>query len=78
MLRAIVEQRDPLAWAKQPKSQAAADLLKSGVSSDRRLAEIFHRHVKDGVFDEAGNLVQRWDGRKWAMVSDEVLCGRVA
>lgn len=75
-MKSLDEHLDPLLWAKRPKSQAAADLIKSGVSSDRRLAKIFHQHVKDGVFDEGGSLVHRWDGRKWVMVSDDVRHGR--
>ena len=60
---------DPMMWAKRPKSQTAADLLKSGVSSDRRMEEIWRQHIADGICAEYGKLLQRWDGLRFVAAS---------
>lgn len=57
---------DPLLWAKKPKSQCALALLITGAKEgDKRLAEIHARHISDGVCDESGRLLNRWDGLRW-------------
>lgn len=54
---------DPLLWAKKPRAQAAMDLLISGAKEgDSRLAEIHANHLADGVCDDAGKLILRFDG----------------
>lgn len=68
-MKAFDEHLDPLLWAKRPKSQAAADLIKSGVSSDGRMAEIWQQHIADGICAEGGSLRQRWDGQRFVAVS---------
>jgi len=68
-MKAFDEHLDPLLWAKRPKSQAAADLIKSGVSSDRRLKEIWRHHISDGICAKDGNLLQRWDGLRFVAAS---------
>lgn len=61
---------DPLMWAKKPKSnyalQSVFDCARSG---DQRFAEIKDNLISDGVCDESGILLQRWDGLRWVMVS---------
>jgi hypothetical protein len=66
-MKAFDEHLDPLLWAKRPKSQSAMDLLIRGVKQggDPRLAEIYSGHLSDGVCDESGNLLRRWDGLRW-------------
>lgn len=62
----IDEELDPLLWAKKPKSQTALNLLRTGANEgDARLVEILSAHVRDGVCDESGKLLQRWDGLRW-------------
>jgi len=70
-MKAFDEHLDPLLWAKRPKSQAAADLIKSGVSSDRRLKEIWRQHISDGICAKDGNLLQRWDGLRWVSLNQD-------
>ncbi len=62
---------DPLLWAKRPKSQCALDLLMTGAKEgDSRLVEILAGHVRDGVCNESGKLLQRWDGQSWRRADD--------
>lgn len=57
---------DPLLWAKRPKSQQALDLLTAGAKGgDERLSAILEKHLADGVCNEAGKLLMRWDGVTW-------------
>jgi hypothetical protein len=57
---------DPLLWASRPKSQQALDLLRVGAKDgDAQLAAILDKHVSDGVCNEAGKLLLRWDGVTW-------------
>ncbi len=67
----ITDEIDPLLWAKRPKSQAAADLIKSGVASDRRLEEIWRQHIADGICAEDGKLLQRWDGLRLVSLNQD-------
>ncbi len=63
----VNEDLDPLLWAQRPKSQTALDLLMAGAKEgDTRLAEILAGHLRDGVCNEAGKLLQRWNGNSWA------------
>lgn len=50
MLAAIGEggRRDPMRWAKHPKSEAAVALLLRAAARDHRLREIVRGHVMDG------------------------------
>jgi len=67
-MKAFDEHLDPLLWAKRPKSQSAMDLLIRGVKQkdgDQRLVEIHSGHLANGICDESGNLLLRWDGVRW-------------
>ena len=70
-MKAFDEHLDPLLWAKRPKSQTAADLLKSGVSSDRRMEEIWRQHIANGICAEDGSLLHRWDGLRWVSLDQD-------
>lgn len=60
------ESFDHLGWAKYPKSKQAIDLLKAGaMEGDKRLEEILAWHIRDGVCDDHGNLLQVWSGGQW-------------
>ncbi|HRF11312.1 MAG TPA: hypothetical protein PLR37_04125 [Candidatus Accumulibacter phosphatis] len=65
---------DPLGWAKRPRSQCALELLIQGAKDgDARLAEIHAKHLADGVCNDAGALLMRWDGLRWiSMVHDRM------
>lgn len=59
---------DGLLWAKRPKSHKAAEMISDAKKKSSRypaLAAIFDKHVIDGVMDEAGKLLSRWDGIAW-------------
>lgn len=59
---------DGLLWAKKPKSQKAMDMIADAKKYARRfpaLAKIFDQHVSEGVANEAGKLLYRWDGLAW-------------
>lgn len=65
----MLDELDPLLWAKKPKSQQALDLLTAGAKElDARLVEILTGHVRDGVCAESGNLLVRWDGMQWVSI----------
>ncbi len=68
-MKALDQNLDPLQWALRPRSQAAADLIKSGAASDRRLTEIWRQHIADDVCNEAGKMLLRWDGLRWVYVN---------
>lgn len=59
---------DGLAWAKKPKSQKAMDYIADGKKHANRfpaLADVFDYLVKEGIANEAGKLLYRWDGMEW-------------
>ena len=59
---------DGLLWAKKPKSQKAMDMIADAKKYARRfpaLAKIFDQHVSEGIANEAGKLLYRWDGLAW-------------
>lgn len=59
---------DGLLWAKRPKSQVALNAIFDAKKNARRfpaLAAIFDQLVSDGVANEAGKLLRRWDGICW-------------
>ena len=59
---------DGLLWAKRPKSQKAMDMVADAKKEHRKfpaLAAIFDQHVVDGVCNEVGKLIKRWDGVNW-------------
>lgn len=61
-----LDELDQLLWANRPKSQQALDLLTKGAKEgDERLAAILSKHVSDGVCNETGKLLVRWDGVTW-------------
>lgn len=61
---------DPLLWARWPKSQQAMDLLTAGAKAgDARLATIHAEHLRNGVCNEAGKLLLRWDGVSWLVLA---------
>lgn len=65
----MLEDLDPLLWAKRPRSQCAMDLLHAGVhEGDTQLTEIFSGHLRDGVCDDKGNLMMRWNHEQWRRV----------
>lgn len=68
-MKALDQNLDSLQWARRPRSQAAADLIKAGAASDRRLAEIWRKHIADEVCNESGKLLHRWDGLRWVPVN---------
>lgn len=71
-MNGINEYLEPLLWANRPKSQTALDLLTTGAKAgDARLAEILASHVQDGVCNEAGKLLQRWDGMAWRNANEQ-------
>ena len=59
---------DGLLWAKRPKSQVALNAIFDAKKNARRfpaLAAIFDQLVADGVANDAGKLLKRWDGLSW-------------
>ena len=59
---------DGLLWAKRPRSQKAMDMVADGKRESRRfpaLAAVFDQLVANGVANEAGKLLKRWDGAQW-------------
>lgn len=59
---------DGLLWAKRPKSQVAMNAIFDAKKNHRRfpaLAAIFDQLVADGVANDAGKLLKRWDGVSW-------------
>lgn len=59
---------DGMLWAKRPKSQKAMDFIADGKKDQKRfpaLAAIFDSLVADGIANEAGKLLKRWDGMQW-------------
>lgn len=59
---------DGLLWAKKPKSQKAMDAIaaaKKHASRFPALAAVFDYLVKEGIANEAGKLLHRWDGVRW-------------
>lgn len=59
---------DGLLWAKRPKSQKAMDFIADGKKHASRfhaLAEVFDQLVMDGIANESGKLLHRWDGVAW-------------
>lgn len=56
---------DGLLWAKKPKSQKAMDFIADGKKHANRfpaLAAVFDRLLADGICNEQGKLLKRWDG----------------
>jgi len=69
-LNPISEDLDPLLWAKRPRSQCALSLLRTGAAEGSgELATILSSHVRDGVCDESGKLLMRWDGLRWVSLA---------
>ena len=59
---------DGLLWAKKPKSQIAMNMVADAKKHSNRfpaLAKVFDQLVIDGVCDELGKLISRWDGLAW-------------
>ena len=62
---------DGLLWAKKPKSQKAMDMISDAKKHAGRfpaLSAVFDQLVVDGVCNEAGKLLNRWDGLGWVRV----------
>ena len=59
---------DPLLWAKRPRSQTALDFVRRGSAGNTDLLEILQKHIADGVCDENGKLLMKWDGLRWVSV----------
>lgn len=59
---------DDLLWARRPKSQKAMDSISDARKQPGQfgaLAAIFEQHLADGVCDELGKLLKRWNGLEW-------------
>lgn len=59
---------DGLLWAKKPKSQVACSFVFDGYKHPSRfpqLAAVYAEHIKNGIADEFGKLLARWDGVQW-------------
>ncbi len=68
-MKAAAGELDPLLWAKKPKSQQALDLLRVGAKEFvSGFPEILAGHLRDGVCNEAGKLLLRWDGLQWVSI----------
>lgn len=64
------DELDSLGWAEKPRSQNALDLVTAGANEgDARLVAILAQLVTDGVCNEAGRLLARWDGAQWISLS---------
>jgi hypothetical protein len=59
--------RDPLDWAKRPRSRAAMHMVATEAKRGRdiRFRAIFSSLVADGRATEDGNAVALWDGTQW-------------
>jgi hypothetical protein len=67
---------DPLLWAKKPKSHHALQaVFDCATVGDPRFVEIKASLIRDGVCDESGRMVRRWDGNRWAMVGERTRAG---
>lgn len=70
-LESLYGDLDPLLWAKRPRSQTALDFVRRGSAGNTDLLDIIQKHVADGVCDENGKLLLRWDGVLWVSVSPD-------
>jgi len=69
-LEAITAGLDPLGWAKHPQSQQALDAITlAAKEGDERFVAIRAQLVADGVCDESGKLLMRWDGLRWVSLA---------
>lgn len=60
--------KDPLGWAKRPRSALAVQRVQELARQDRRFPPIVERLVKSGVASAEGKLLQRWNGTEWEAV----------
>ena len=75
----IGDELDPLLWAKKPKSQQALDLLAAAAKEgDTTIVGILSGHVRDGVADDKGKLLSRWDGLRWVSMAADMERDRYA
>lgn len=60
--------RDPLDWAKRPRSRLSMGVVASEAKKGRdpRFAEFFGQLVADGRITSDGQVKQLWDGEQWA------------
>lgn len=64
---------DPLLWARKPSSHHALQaVFDCATVGDPRFVEIKANLIRDGVCDESGRMMQRWDGLRWAMVGERM------
>jgi len=59
---------DPLAWARNPRSQTALDFVRLGSAGNTDLLKILEKHIADGICTEDGKLQRSWDGLQWVSV----------
>jgi hypothetical protein len=60
---------DKLEWAKRPRSAIAMHTICIGATHDSRLAAILAELREQGVCDDHGRLLRRWDSQQGAFVS---------
>jgi len=61
------EERDPIDWAKRPKSLMAFNALVDLAKKEHRFAEVV-RELTEAGHVVNGALVNRWDGAAWARI----------
>ncbi len=57
--------KDPLGWAKLPRSAVAIKAIFEIARRDRRFQAIRDEHIANGVASKTGRPLQVWDGLKW-------------
>lgn len=56
----------PLHWAERPKSPQVIDAIRAAASrGDARFKALLQSHVRDGICDDLGNMLRRWDGLRF-------------
>lgn len=56
---------DPLLWAKKPAGQLAWNLVLNGARKHAGLADVAAQAIENGIANDAGVLLKRWDGNQW-------------
>ena len=67
-LESMFPDLSPLLWAERPKSPWAIDAIRSVANrGDARFKALLQSHVRDGICDDMGNLMKRWDGLRFVV-----------
>lgn len=61
--------KDPLGWARKPRSAVAIATVQELSTRDRRFRAIWARLLEIGVVTEKGLPLQIWSGTEWQAVS---------